>query len=62
MGASKNRQITTIYMDKTQAIALKRLSERTKVPGAVYIRDGINKVLDENLEILEKKPEPAPLK
>ena len=36
---------TTVYMSREQHNALKRLSEATRVPVAVYIRDGIAMVL-----------------
>ena len=37
---------TTIYITPEQSEKLKLLHERTKVPVAVYIREGIDLVLD----------------
>jgi hypothetical protein len=36
---------TTIYITDEQDIKLKKLSQRTKVPVSVYIREGIDMVL-----------------
>ena len=41
-----NRKIiTTIYITESQQEALKKLSQRTKVPVAEYIRQGIDLIL-----------------
>jgi hypothetical protein len=37
---------TTIYITEDQNIKLKELNERTKVPVAEYVREGINLVLE----------------
>ncbi|MFO8072443.1 MAG: ribbon-helix-helix domain-containing protein [Polyangia bacterium] len=37
---------TTIYITEKQEQKLKELSKRTKVPVAVYIREGIDMVLE----------------
>jgi len=37
---------TTIYITEKQERKLKELSKRTKVPVAVYIREGIDMVLE----------------
>lgn len=43
---------TTIYVTPEQADKLKLLSERTKVPVAVYIREGIDMVLRQYAHVL----------
>jgi predicted DNA-binding protein len=42
---SRKKISTTIYITQAQAERLKVLHERTKVPVAVYIREGIDMVL-----------------
>jgi predicted DNA-binding protein len=42
---SRKKISTTIYITAAQAERLKMLHERTKVPVAVYIREGIDMVL-----------------
>lgn len=42
---SRKKVSTTIYITPEQAERLKLLHERTKVPIAVYIREGIDMVL-----------------
>jgi len=55
---------TTIYVTPEQADKLKLLHERTKVPVAVYIREGIDLVLRHyahmlpgQLALVEERPE-----
>jgi hypothetical protein len=36
---------TTVYFERDQYDALKKLSERTRVPFAIYVRDGLDYVL-----------------
>lgn len=43
---------TTIYITAEQSEKLKLLHERTKVPVAVYIREGIDLVLDQHRDAL----------
>jgi hypothetical protein len=43
---ARKKVSTTIYITPEQADRLKLLHERTKVPIAVYIREGIDMVLD----------------
>jgi len=43
---SRKKISTTIYITPEQADRLKLLHERTKVPVAVYIREGIDLVLE----------------
>jgi len=49
---------TTIYLTQEQTEALKSLSERTRVPFSVYVREGVDLVLDkyELNRFLEGKP------
>jgi hypothetical protein len=42
---SRKKVSTTIYITPEQAERLKQLHDRTKVPIAVYIREGIDMVL-----------------
>lgn len=49
----KRKKITTtIYITIEQERRLKELSRRTKVPVAVYIREGIDLVLERNENLL----------
>jgi len=41
---------TTVYITAAQDAKLKMLSERTGRPVAEYIRDGIDRILEENSE------------
>lgn len=43
---------TTIYITEEQDRRLKELSRRTKVPVSVYIREGIDLVLERYKEVL----------
>ncbi|MEO1483112.1 MAG: ribbon-helix-helix domain-containing protein [Myxococcota bacterium] len=43
---------TTVYITRSQADRLKLLNERTKVPVAEYIRQGIDRILEENADKL----------
>ena len=43
---------TTVYITQDQSQQLKELHARTKVPVAEYIRQGIDKVLEENADKL----------
>ncbi len=45
--------LRSIYLDIAQVEKIKRLSERTKVPQAVYVREGLDLLLrkyEENLD------------
>lgn len=64
---SRKKISTTIYITPGQAERLKMLHERTKVPVAVYIREGIDLVLRHYEHILPgqltldaRPPEDAP--
>ena len=48
----RKKILTTIYLTAEQNAALKRLHERTKVPVAVYVRQGIDLVLDRHRDLL----------
>ncbi len=43
---------TTVYITEDQDKHLKELNKRTKVPVSVYIREGIDLVLDKYAEVL----------
>jgi predicted DNA-binding protein len=43
---------TTVYLTPEQAEALKSLHERTKVPVAEYVREGIDLILERNADVL----------
>ena len=43
---SRKKISTTVYITPEQDEALKKLHERTKVPVAEYIRQGIDKILE----------------
>lgn len=43
--ARLKKKAMTIYLDRPQAEALQRLSERTRVPQQVYLREGLDLVL-----------------
>lgn len=45
MAVARKKLSTTIYIEPEQDQRLKMLHERTKVPIAVYIREGIDLVL-----------------
>jgi predicted DNA-binding protein len=45
----------TIYLDVEQIKGLKKLSAKTRVPQAVYIRDAIDFVLNKHSEKIRKK-------
>jgi hypothetical protein len=49
---SRKKISTTIYVTPEQSDRLKVLNERTKVPVAVYIREGIDMVLRHYQHIL----------
>ncbi|WP_437538527.1 ribbon-helix-helix domain-containing protein [Sorangium sp. So ce726] len=63
---SRKKVSTTIYITPEQAERLKILHERTKVPIAVYIREGIDMVLKHYEHVLpgqmslESSPVAAP--
>ena len=48
MAENDKKVSTTVYITKSQAEKLKLLHERTKVPVAEYIRQGIDLVLKAN--------------
>lgn len=49
---ARKKVSTTIYITPDQNERLKLLHERTKVPVAVYIREGIDMVLEKHAESL----------
>ena len=40
-----NKVLRSIYLDIAQVEKIKRLSEKTKVPQAVYVREGLDLLL-----------------
>jgi len=52
MDANQKKISTTIYITEAQDQGLKELSRRTKVPVAVYIREGIDLVLASYRDVL----------
>jgi predicted DNA-binding protein len=49
-----NKVLRSIYLDIAQVEKIKALSERTKVPQAVYVREGLDLLLrkyEENTDI-----------
>ncbi len=40
-----SKVLRSIYLDITQVEKIKKLSERTKVPQAVYVREGLELIL-----------------
>jgi hypothetical protein len=42
----RRKVLTTVYLEPAQDVLLKALSERTGVPVAAYIREGIDLVLE----------------
>lgn len=51
MGRTKTAR--TIYIDNEQIEALKRLSQRTKVPQSVYVREALDMLLEKYSEQLK---------
>ena len=49
---ARNKISTTVYITDEQDQKLKELSRRTKVPVAVYIREGIDIVLEQYGDVL----------
>jgi len=49
---SRKKISTTVYITPEQNARLKELHERTKVPVAEYIRQGIDLVLDKYAELM----------
>ncbi len=52
MADQEKKVSTTVYITRSQAEKLKQLHERTKVPVAEYIRQGIDMVLKQNADKL----------
>ncbi|MCP4602651.1 MAG: ribbon-helix-helix domain-containing protein [Proteobacteria bacterium] len=49
---ARKKVSTTIYITEEQEQKLKELNKRTKVPVSVYIREGIDLVLERYKEVL----------
>lgn len=52
---------TTVYITEAQQSMLKQLHERTKVPIAEYVRQGIDLILQKNRDVLPGQMELGPL-
>ena len=53
--------VTTVYITEEQQDLLKRLNERSKVPIAEYIRQGIDLVLEKHAHLLPGQLNLTPL-
>jgi len=51
----RRKLMRTIYLDVEQIERLRKLSAKTRVPQAVYIRDGLDLVLNIHSEKIRKK-------
>ncbi|MCK6545796.1 ribbon-helix-helix domain-containing protein [Myxococcota bacterium] len=49
---ARRKVLTTVYLEPEQDALLKALSERTGVPVAAYIRQGIDLVLEAHEQVL----------
>ena len=49
---AKRKIISTIYLTEEQQVLLKELSNKSKVPVAEYIRQGVDMVLKKNNQYL----------
>ncbi len=52
------KALRSVYLDQDQVKRLKRLSETTRVPQAVYIREGLDLVMDKYERKLKKTTKP----
>jgi predicted DNA-binding protein len=50
---SQTKIARTIYINSDQVDALKKLSDKTKVPQAVYVREALDMLLDKYSEQLK---------
>lgn len=50
-----SKVLRSIYLDITQIEKIKKLSERTKVPQAVYVREGLDFILCKYEEQIDTK-------
>ena len=51
-----NKVLRSIYLDKEQIEKIKKLSEKTKVPQAVYVREGLDLLLRKYEGKIETNP------
>jgi len=51
-----NKVLRSIYLDIAQVEKIKELSERTKVPQAVYVREGLDLLLRKYEEKIDADP------
>lgn len=50
-----SKVLRSIYLDITQIEKIKKLSERTKVPQSVYVREGLDFILRKYEEQIDTK-------
>ncbi len=50
-----SKVLRSIYLDITQVERIKKLSEITKVPQAVYVREGLDLILRKHEEQIDTK-------
>jgi len=51
-----NKVLRSIYLDIAQVEKIKKLSEKTKVPQAVYVREGLDLLLRKYERQVDKDP------
>ncbi len=49
---AKRKITTTVYLTEEQNILLKTLSQRSKVPVAEYVRQGVDLILQKNAHLI----------
>ena len=47
-----SKVLRNVYLDLEQVERLKKLSEKTRVPQAAYIREALNRILQKHEELL----------
>lgn len=52
-----NKVLRSIYLDIAQVERIKKLSEVTKVPQAVYVREGLDLLLQKYEEKIDAQPQ-----
>ncbi len=56
------KALRSVYLDVDQVERLKKLSEKTRVPQAVYIREGLDLVMSKHEKNLKKSKAPGKAK
>ena len=57
LAVARKKLSTTVYLTVEQDQALKELSEKTKVPAAEYIRQGVDLILERHREAISGQAE-----